>query len=250
MSPRRFRRIDRKTAEQLLSGRPAGGSDNLRELLAAAAAPPRAEELAGEQVAIAAFRAAHLTPARQQRRRPVLKSTLATLLTAKVLVPAAATVALGGIATAAATGTLPLPGHAPVDSPTISATHIPSPAPPGSEPASEAATPSPSLVGLCRAVTAGAGSEHGKALDSPAFTALITAAGGKDKVPVYCADLLSDKPGNPPAGAPESHPTGAPEAPHPAHPTGSPSVQPANPPGSRPAEPPHPTGAPTTVPTH
>jgi hypothetical protein len=243
MSPRRFRRIDRKTAERLLSGQPVSGSDNLRELLAAAAAPPRAGELSGEQIAVAAFRAAHLTPARQQRRRPVLKSTLATLLTAKILVPAAAVAAVGGIATAAATGTLPLPGHAPADSPTISATHVPSPAPPGSEPASEAANPSPSLVGLCRAYTAGAGSEHGKALDSPAFTVLITAAGGKDQVPGYCADLLSDQPGNPSPGTP---PTGTPETPRPAHPTGPP----ATPPASRPTQPPHPTGAPTTLPTH
>src|SRR6185312_16369620 len=51
--------------------------------------------------------------------------------------------------------------------------------------------PSPSLVGLCHAYTAGNKSEHGKALDNPAFTILITTAGGKDKVDGYCQALLA-----------------------------------------------------------
>jgi hypothetical protein len=56
---------------------------------------------------------------------------------------------------------------------------------------SPAATPHPSAVGLCRAYTAGAGSAPGKALENPAFTSLIKAAGGKDKVPGYCAAVLA-----------------------------------------------------------
>jgi hypothetical protein len=88
-------------------------------------------------------------------------------------------------------------------------------------------SPSPSLRGLCQAYTAHVGSSPGKALDSPAFSALITAAGGKDKVAAFCAGMLSAQPGNRPT----------------AHPGGKPSSLPT------PANTTHPTGKPTTVPT-
>jgi hypothetical protein len=58
---------------------------------------------------------------------------------------------------------------------------------------------------------------------------LITAAGGKDKVPAYCADLLGHKAGKPSA----DHPTGKPgDVPNPAkpdeaHPTGGPTSRPS-----------------------
>ncbi|HTI26571.1 MAG TPA: PT domain-containing protein [Kutzneria sp.] len=93
------------------------------------------------------------------------------------------------------------------------------------------ADPSPSLVGLCHAYTAGAGADHGKALENPTFSALITTAGGKDEVDAYCTTLLaaspaeSAHPGQPsdhPSGAPTGHPTGDPTD----HPTGRPSQQP------------------------
>ncbi len=58
----------------------------------------------------------------------------------------------------------------------------------GSNPAS--AAPEPSLVGLCHAFPAVANS-HGRALDNPAFTTLITAAGGADNVAAYCQVLLA-----------------------------------------------------------
>ncbi len=177
-----------------------------------------------------------------------MKSALATLLTAKILIPTVAAAAAGGIAVAAASRALPSPGgNVPADRPRVSDTHVPNPQSHPSTPGSEAGKPEPSLVGLCQAYTAGAGSEHGKALDNPAFTALITAAGGKDKVTDYCVTVLAGKPGNPnpgtpPTDAPNPHPNGAPEKP--AHPTG----QPTDPPGKRPSDVPHPTGPPT-VPT-
>jgi hypothetical protein len=243
MSPRRARRINRQAAERLLRGEPVGGSGSLRELLVAATAPPRAGELSGEQAAMAAFRAAHLAHAHPQRRRSVIKSTVLTLLTAKVLVPAAAVAAAGGIAVAAATGNLPAPGgHPPSPPPPTSQPQNPGPQTPASAVPNHA-TPSPSLAGLCQGYQAGAGAEHGKALDSPAFTALITAAGGKDHVAEYCATLRGDKtailtPATPPSGAPQTRPTGPPQTPNPAHPT------------SRPTEVPHPTGPPATPPAH
>jgi hypothetical protein len=62
--------------------------------------------------------------------------------------------------------------------------------------------PSPSVVGLCRAFAAGAGDNPGKALENPAFTALITAAGGATEVPAFCADALAAKASAKPSAAP------------------------------------------------
>lgn len=73
---------------------------------------------------------------------------------------------------------------------------------------SDAATtaPTPHLRGLCTAYQASDKSAHGKALDSAAFTALATAAGGKDAVVAYCIALI----GEPKAtGKPTAQPTQA-----------------------------------------
>jgi hypothetical protein len=185
----------------------------------------------------------------------MLKTTLAKVVTVKIAIVAAAVVAAGGVAVAAVTGTLPTQGG---DTATTSATSTvaattdhqtgplhsdahgkpaetgkdttpnnPEGKPDGS---GDPASPSPSMDGLCQAYTAGAGSEHGKALENPAFGALITAAGGTDKVPAFCDDLLgAKKPGQPtsPPGKPSTHPTG----PNEDHPTGKPNATPpsANP---------------------
>jgi hypothetical protein len=45
-------------------------------------------------------------------------------------------------------------------------------------------------VGLRLAHTDEAEANHGKVLDNPTFTILITPAGGTDKISRYCADLL------------------------------------------------------------
>jgi hypothetical protein len=251
------RHLDRRATEQMLNGVPVAGGNPLNDLLVAAAAPARDGELAGEHAAVTAFRAARLETALQPRRPSMLKTLLAKLLTAKIAAAAAAlAVAAGGVATAAATGYLPTPlgGNstvAPTHSSTPTTSGRPSPAgtgerddhgaapPPGSP------SPSPSLTGLCNAYTAGAGSEHGKALDSPAFGTLITAAGGKDKVDAYCATLLADRRGQasatvtatPPAGADGGHgnqghggngsATNHPD-PNTNHPTGSPTTHPGH----------------------
>jgi hypothetical protein len=51
------------------------------------------------------------------------------------------------------------------------------------------------MVGLCHAYTAKTagdnGATNGKALDSPAFQALVTAAGGAEKVAGFCTALLA-----------------------------------------------------------
>ncbi|QUQ65833.1 hypothetical protein [Kutzneria sp. CA-103260] len=203
----RRRRLDRRTCEQMLGGAPVAGGDPLTDLLAAAAAPARDGELAGEQAAVAAFRAARLGTAHQPQRPSMVKTLLAKLLTARIAAAVAAVaVAVGGIATAAATGYLrsPLGGNSTVapahsSAPATSAESSSASESPGVGDSDDHGTssprspesPSPSVTGLCQAYAAGAGSEHGKALDSPPFSALITAAGGKDDVDAYCAKLLA-----------------------------------------------------------
>ena len=128
----------------------------------------------------------------------MLKIALANLLTVKIAAVTAA--AAGGIALAAAAGSLPgqqRDEHAPpADTKvvTTSTTEAARSAKPEQKP-DNSASPSPSLKGLCQAYTAGAGSEHGKSHDNPAFSALITAAGGAERVPGFCASLLGEKPG-------------------------------------------------------
>jgi hypothetical protein len=182
--------------------------------------------LPGEAAAMAAFRAAQLAHSRKRRR-----SVIGKLLTLKVAMGTATAVAAGGVALAASNGTLPNPltEHA---APQASA------AADNADGKGKAGSPSPSLIGLCKAYGAKVGAnEQGKALDSPAFQALITAAGGKDKVTSYCEDLLaSAKPKD--AHAPADHPTNAP--------TDRPSKPEAP---DAPAATDHPTNTPTARPT-
>ncbi|WIX98936.1 hypothetical protein QRX60_33430 [Amycolatopsis mongoliensis] len=252
MSKQRGRRIGRHTAEQVLRGAPVDGADALTSLLAAAAAPPRDGELAGEQAAVTAFLEAAHARAPRSRSPSMLKSTGTKLRAAKVAAAAAAIFAVGGVAAAAVTGVLPLPagGSAPPapasdrdhpgtgSSAVSTTTQAREGTPTGHQPA-----PSPSLVGLCRAYDAGDKAEHGKALESPAFTELITAAGDRTKVDGYCAAVLEDEASKP------AHATGSPS--DPGHPDNGKS-HPAGPPGTHPAGRPstHPSGPPATRPAH
>ncbi len=241
MSTNRRRRLSRKTAELLLRGCPASplaDGDALAGLLVAAAAPAHDRELAGEAEAVTAFREAHLSPVTQSRR-PLMSATTKLLAVKAVL--AAMGVTGGGVALAAATGHLPsqlggTPAAASSAKASASATATPSAT--ESSKSHPTASPSPSLRGLCQAYTAGVGSNPGEALDNPAFTALITAAGGKDKVAAFCTSLLAAKPNHRatphPTGKPSSLPTQAPTA----HPTGKPTAIPTA----------HPTGKPTSHP--
>jgi hypothetical protein len=222
MNAHGHRRLTAETAEQLLSGR-ARAAHHVRRVadrLAMASAPAFPGELAGEDAAAAAFRAAQAPL--PGRRSMTTSALVAKLLTLKAAVIAVAAVSAGGVALAASTGVLPnplAPGHS---TPTPAHTK-------GSD-----ATPSPSLVGLCTPYLAGAGADHGKALESPAFSALVVAARGRDKVDAYCGGLGVTAPGSGRGqasdhrtGAPASHP-GATDHPtaHPAstrHPTGEPS---------------------------
>ncbi|MGE5290745.1 MAG: hypothetical protein ACM3ML_26850 [Micromonosporaceae bacterium] len=250
MSTRRRSPLNRQTAEQLLRGQPAGtptggpvGTDALAGLLAAAAAPARSHELAGKKEALAAFRAARLSPATQLRRRPMIGTSIARVLTLKVAAAAAA-LAAGGVALAAGTGHLPT--HLGPATPAAHTSSASTPSP--SHHRGSTATPSASLYGLCHAYTAGAGANPGKALQNPAFAGLIAAAGGKDNVQAFCAGVLKAGPGHSAnahqRGTPSSHPKGKPST----HPAGQPPSHPTGKPSSLPSV--VPTSLPTVVPTN
>jgi hypothetical protein len=168
----------------------------------------------------------------------MMKTALAKIVTGKVAAVAlATTAAAGGVAYAAQTGSLSsaLGADNAKSRPAAAAS-----AEAGREHGAKG-SPSPSMVGLCHAFTAGAGDNPGKALENPAFTALITAAGGKDNVSAYCATVLV-KPSHP-AGKADSHPTGKPTS----HPTGGKATHPGGTPSGMPTE--APTAAPTVKPT-
>ncbi|MFD8756371.1 hypothetical protein ACFV0O_36140 [Kitasatospora sp. NPDC059577] len=124
MSTNRSRRIDRDAAEQLLGGAvaapsagqdasltgPDGGPGQLARVLAAAAAPATAGELAGEEAALAAFREASLTPepvVTPVRRRSMATAALARAFSTKAAAAVLGATALCGVAVAAGTGNLP-----------------------------------------------------------------------------------------------------------------------------------------------
>ncbi|HEX6360824.1 hypothetical protein [Actinophytocola sp.] len=159
----------------------------------------------------------------------MFKSFLAKGLTVKAAIILAAT-GTTGVALAAGSGALSVPwGESPATPPANSRAATPS-APPSVTPTgrpsdvgkpADAGTPSPSMAGLCQAYESQVRENPGKALESAAFTALVDAAGGADKVPQYC-DTLPDE-----------------------HPTGKPSDLPTpttygSEPASRPAPPSHP----------
>jgi hypothetical protein len=182
-------RLTPAVAEHLLDGgdRPA----ELHQLLAAAAGPGTARELAGEPAAVAAFVTAPL-PSHPVRRPSMLSTAVSKILAAKAL---AAVVLLagatGGVALAAnSTGTTQTTQHATTtadgtnnarksdDSAPIKPTNSKKP--------ENARTLDPSLQGLCRAFTAG-GLKADKDHLPPAFDALVAAAGSAANVEKFCA---------------------------------------------------------------
>ncbi|HVB28078.1 MAG TPA: PT domain-containing protein [Mycobacteriales bacterium] len=223
----------------------------LAGLLSAASGAPLEAELVGEQQALAAFRTAHgprlATPARLRPRRSAMITSLSAMISSKLALAAAAgAVTLGGATAAAYANALPNAlqnfAHDTIGAPAGS--HSPSGVAPTTRP-TPTATPvgpnasGPAAYGLCTAYLASTKSSNNGASASPApaFQALISAAGGADKVAAYCAAATPG--GQHPTGAPTTHPTGAPTA----HPTGAPTTHPTSAPTA------HPTGEPTSVPT-
>lgn len=216
--------LDEDTVERLLTGalpptQAPPGYAKVAQLLAAAAAAPTPEELAGQEAALAELRAvARARPAATMAPGPASppRRRRRTGLAVVVVVGALVT----GGAAGAATGHLPGPvrdaartiidaagGGTPSASTEASQPPAPVKRPAGSGgglggarpggttgpgPGSTGAGPAagPALEGLCRAFAAGNGDEQGGKLDATAFAALARAAGGEDKVPAWCEDLL------------------------------------------------------------
>jgi hypothetical protein len=157
----------------------------------------------------------------------MFKSFLAKGLTVKAAIILAAT-GTTGVALAAGTGALSVPwGESHATSPATSRSASPS-APPSvtqtgrpsdaGKPA-DAGTPSPSMAGLCQAYESQVGDDPGKALESPAFKALIDAAGSVDQVPQYCDSLPDEHPTGQPTDLPTPTTRGSAPATRPAEPT-------------------------------
>jgi hypothetical protein len=223
----------------------AGGRSTpprVERLLEAARAPGTSRELASEDAAMMHFHRAHLErvhTTRDESRmskpspRAGLKAAIASagvvaLMSTGVAFAASGHAPWSGVAAGRPTA---IPSHShPTDDPSETATGEPSESDDTSAPdAGASASPDAhAYPGLCRAYAAGQKTEHGDSLSSPAFIALVAAAGGPDAVTDFCASLAPQP----------SHPT------HPAMPT-----HPASP--SHPVSPTHPV-APTThpAPTH
>lgn len=215
MCTRRTQRIGRNQTDRWAVGDPPGPDhQGLAELLSAARAPASAEELAGEQAAVAAFAAVHRRGAPPRRRSRVRMSRTARM----VVVNTAACLALitgAGTAVAARTGNLPdgaqrhahrlfsalgvpaprtsSPDSTPTPTPgasTPETTSRPSPTPsPGGSTASRAETVP---AGWCRAWSA---APHDS--QAPWRPKLIEAAGGEEDIAAYCAGLNTrTKPGS------------------------------------------------------
>jgi hypothetical protein len=225
--------LDEDTVEELLTGalsppQAPAGYTKVAQLLAAAAAAPTPEELAGQGAVLAEFRAmararpaAVLAPgrarlARRRRRRGLAVAIVVGALATGGVAGAAtghlpgpvrdAARAITGTETGAETGTgTGTPAGATTGQPSTSATGIPNasgsaaPRPggapgsgSGSAPGSTGAGPAagPAVQGLCEAYAAGNGVERGGKLDASAFEELVAVAGGEEKVAAYCEDLL------------------------------------------------------------
>ncbi len=163
---------------------PTGEDDLLAGVLRAAAAPAHPGELAGEEAAVAAFRAATARVETAPARPSALRRVVAKALTVKAAV-AVAVVGSAGVVLAASGGVLPTPWSTvpPVEqtqTPTSTAPAVPGPS---ARTGPHATTPAPAVVDLCEAYA----ESDGKHRADPKFGPLIDAAGGADGVTEYCA---------------------------------------------------------------
>jgi hypothetical protein len=184
------------TLERLLNGQldPAAappGYGELASLLAAATAPATPEELAGEQAALAVFRAVMPShpPTLVPRRAPMPSKRLTVKAAAAALV---AVLSIGGVA-AAATGLLA--GQAGRVADRAPSTTAASAAAQG--PGKAAVTDLDNATqGLCQAWQVGKSADNSSRADAPAFQTLAAAAGGSDNIAGYCADVTAGSAGD------------------------------------------------------
>ncbi|MEU9508879.1 hypothetical protein AB0D32_21680 [Micromonospora sp. NPDC048170] len=223
------RPADRAVSDRLLdaagAGAPrtpdSGGTEPLAWLLAAAAAPARPGELAGEEEALASFRAARAAgpsagPAPSPRRRRFTAGAAAW--GAGIAVTATAGAAFAAVALDRAADPAPSPrpatpapatthpdrggstgatgGSRPTGPPSPPSAAVTSGAPaPGTTPGAAPGRPqqrTEQLRGLCRAYLAKKPEQREKALGTPAFARLVTAAGDPEQVEDFCRELVPE----------------------------------------------------------
>jgi hypothetical protein len=247
--------LDEETVERLLAGdlppsQVPPGYAQVAALLAATTAEPTPEELAGQSEVLAELRAvtrprragAHTRRAARPPRRRWAGLAAAALVGALVT----------GGAAAAATGNLPGPVQnvarsilgngdggpvAPTEpgqettaagpnrtstsastGPTAGAEgRQPAGTGPGTDSTAAGKRAGPDVEGLCQAFVAGRGAEQGKKLDATAFQDLAKLAGGAEKIPAYCEQVLAggatpkeDKPQQPSGGSGQGQGRGGP----------------------------------------
>jgi hypothetical protein len=201
--------LDRLLDAQLDPASAPPGYGGLARLLAAVAAPATPQELAGEQLVMAEFRAEMRShpPTLVPRRTAVPRKVLTIKAAAAALVAA---LSLGGVA-AAAGGLLPDQASPVADQATATtaadatahglgraaAANLDGAADAGSaDGAGRASAVGPDAsgtarAGLCRAWQAGQGADHGSRMDAVAFQALAEAAGGADNIAAFCQDVAA-----------------------------------------------------------
>ncbi|WFF05454.1 hypothetical protein O7622_20630 [Micromonospora sp. WMMD1076] len=233
---------DRAESGRLLDAARAGtppqaDAGPLTRLLSAAAGPAAPGEVAGEERALAAFRAARATAgttpvaaavaAPRRRRRLRIAAALSGLAATAVAGVAFAAVRLdrhpepvvppaptAGPTGAGPTGTGPSVSGPSRPAPSTPAGGASDAAPPpaptrarSGRPSAEAGPPAPRatggrMAGHCRAYLAKSERQREKALTRPGFAALVAAAGGPEQVESYCRNLV-DAPAEDPDDVPE-----------------------------------------------
>ncbi|MFJ5543936.1 hypothetical protein [Micromonospora chalcea] len=223
---------DRAESDRLLdaarAGSPPGAqTDPLTRLLSAAAGPATAGEVAGEDRAVAAFRAARAAPAPGPAPAPAVRPRR-RLRIAAALSGLAAT-AVAGVAFAAVRldrhpdpviPPAPATSGPGVTGPTATGPSRPAPSTPAGEasgaasPPTRDVTPTPTtsapaappgppagnnrIAAHCRAYLVKSERQREKALTRPGFADLVAAAGGPEYVESYCRNLVGE-PSGPPA---------------------------------------------------
>ncbi|PWR05691.1 hypothetical protein DKT68_25805, partial [Micromonospora acroterricola] len=195
---------------------------------------------AGEEAALAAFRAARADPAPTMVRRPHRRrlTTGALAWIGALAATATAGAAFAAVSLDRAPDPVPVAPTSPSPTPTDVGTSTPgdqTAAPGRSVPGTPSAVATPSttgapsaggasvgqLRGLCRAWQAKNPEQREKALDTPAYQRLVAAAGGAEEVEAYCQRLAPEA--KPSRSAPEAKPSKSAKA-RPSHPeTGRPT---------------------------
>ena len=228
----RNRRIGHAEADRLVAGDHPGHAP-LQKLLDAARAPATADELSGEEAAVAAF-TAHRRRAARAARRPARVRTAVVTIAAGLALPS-----LTGTAVAARTGNLPQGAQQHAHR-LFSALGVPAPRTGAPAKPAPSSTPTPAITELtwCDAWRSGAPTP----LNSANRRKLVAAAGSEKNVDRYCTNLRRSASAPPAKPAAPSHSPAQPSAgASPATPTAGPSS--TNPPSTAP-----PTGGKPTDP--